>query len=58
MSHHCSHGHIHPNFSQGLLTPEERRHMAIQLTLAMTTIGLILLSLLWRTFSPEQSAIA
>ena len=58
MSHHSSHGHIHPNFSQGLLTPEERRHMAIQLTLAMTTIGLILLSLLWRTFSPEQSAIS
>lgn len=58
MSHHCSHGHIHPNFSQGLLTPEERRRMAIQLTLAMTTVGLILLSLLWRALSPDQSAIS
>lgn len=58
MSHQCSHGHIHPNFSQGLLTPEERRRMAIQLTLAMTTVGLILLSLLWRALSPEQSAIS
>lgn len=58
MSHQCSHGHIHPNFSQGLLTPEERRRMAIQLTLAMTTVGLILLSLLWRTLSPAQSAIS
>ena len=58
MSHQCSHGHIHPNFSQGLLTPEERRRMAIQLTLAMTTVGLILLSLLWRVLSPDQSAIS
>lgn len=58
MSHQCSHGHIHPNFSQGLLTPEERRRMAIQLTLAMTTIGLILLSLLWRSLAPQQTAIS
>lgn len=58
MSHQCSHGHIHPDFSQGLLTPEEQRKMTIQLTLAMTTIGLILLSLLWRAIAPDQRAIS
>lgn len=58
MSHQCSHGHIHPNFSQTLLTPEEQRRMTVQLTLAMTTIGLILLSLLWRTLAPQQAAIS
>jgi heavy metal translocating P-type ATPase len=58
MSHQCSHGHIHPNFSQTLLTPEEQRRMTVQLTLAMTTIGLILLSLLWRSLAPQQTAIS
>ncbi|WP_212025487.1 heavy metal translocating P-type ATPase [Citrobacter portucalensis] len=58
MSHQCSHGHIHPNFSQGLLTPEEQRRMTVQLTLAMTTIGLILLSLIWRSVAPQQTAIS
>jgi len=58
MSHQCSHGHIHPNFSQTLLTPEEQRRMTVQLALAMTTIGLILLSLLWRSLAPEQAAVS
>lgn len=58
MSHQCSHGHIHPNFSQSLLTAEEQRKMTVQLTLAMTTIGLILLSLLWRAIAPDQAAIS
>lgn len=58
MSHQCSHGHIHPNFSQGLLTPEERRRMTVQLTLAMSTIGLIVLSLIWRSIAPQQAAIS
>ncbi|MFS2223210.1 heavy metal translocating P-type ATPase [Pantoea sp. B65] len=58
MSHQCSHDHMHPDFSQGLLTPEEQRKMTVQLTLAMTTIGLILLSLLWRAIAPEQTAIS
>ncbi|HEX4502530.1 MAG TPA: cation-translocating P-type ATPase [Scandinavium sp.] len=58
MSHQCSHGHIHPNFSQTLLTPEEQRRMTVQLSLAMTTIGLILLSLLWRSLAPQQTAIS
>lgn len=58
MSHQCSHGHLHPNFSQSLLTPEEQRKMTVQLTLAMTTIGLILLSLLWRAIAPDQAAIS
>ncbi|SNY70900.1 heavy metal-(Cd/Co/Hg/Pb/Zn)-translocating P-type ATPase [Enterobacter sp. CC120223-11] len=58
MSHQCSHGHIHPNFSQALLTPEEQRKMTVQLTLAMTTIGLIILSLVWRSIAPQQAAIS
>ncbi len=58
MSHQCSHGHIHPNFSQGLLTSEERRRMTVQLSLAMSTIGLILLSLIWRSIAPQQTAIS
>ena len=58
MSHQCSHGHIHPNFSQSLLTPEELRKMTVQLTLAMTTIGLIILSVVWRSIAPQQTAIS
>lgn len=60
MSHQCSHGHvhIHPDFSQALLTPEERRRMTVQLTLAMSTIALILLSVLWRYIAPQHTAIS
>ncbi|MCS2169542.1 cadmium-translocating P-type ATPase [Scandinavium sp. TWS1a] len=56
MSHQCSHGHIH--FSNNLQTPAEQRRMSRQLTLAMVTIGLLLLSLLWRAMAPEQPAIS
>jgi len=55
MSQSCSHGHIH--FSQHLQTPAEQRRMARRLTLAMITIGLLLLSLLWRAVAPDQPAI-
>ncbi|MCS2148366.1 heavy metal translocating P-type ATPase [Scandinavium manionii] len=56
MSHQCSHGHIH--FSNSLQTPAEQRRMSRQLTLAMVTIGLLLLSLLWRAMAPKQPAIS
>ena len=56
MSHSCGHGHLH--FSDTLQTPAEQQRMARQLTLAMLTIGLLLLSLLWRTLAPEQPAIS
>ena len=56
MSHQCSHGHIH--FSGNLQTPEEQRRMQRQLTLTMITIGLLLLSLLWRAIAPEQPGIS
>ncbi|MVT03959.1 cadmium-translocating P-type ATPase [Enterobacter sp. 10-1] len=55
MSQSCSHGHIH--FSSHLQTPAEQRRMARRLTLAMITIGLLLLSLLWRAVAPDQPAI-
>lgn len=57
MSHQCSHGHTH-HFSSQLLTPDEQRRMSRQLTLVMTTIGLLLLSLAWRAIAPEQPAIS
>jgi Cd2+/Zn2+-exporting ATPase len=56
MSHSCSHGHVH--FSNTLHTPGEQRRMARQLTLALVTIGLLVLSLLWRTLAPGQPAIS
>lgn len=56
MSHQCNHGHIH--FSGNLQTPAEQRRMSRQLTLAMITIGLLLLSLTWKAISPGQPAIS
>lgn len=56
MSHQCSHGHIH--FSGNLQTPAEQRRMQRQLTLTMVTIGLLLLSLLWRGIAPDQPGIS
>ncbi|HHG8774969.1 TPA: heavy metal translocating P-type ATPase [Raoultella planticola] len=55
MSHSCSHGHLH--LTQHLQTPEEQRRMSRRLTLAMITLGLLLLSLLWRAIAPDQPAI-
>ncbi|EJL1150829.1 cadmium-translocating P-type ATPase [Salmonella enterica] len=57
MTHQCSHGHTH-HFSSNLLTPGEQRRMSRQLTLVMLTIGLLLLSLVWRTIAPEQPAVS
>lgn len=57
MSHHCSHGHTH-HFSSNLLTPDEQRRMSRQLTLVMFTVGLLLLSLVWRAIAPDQPAVS
>lgn len=57
MSHHCSHGHTH-HFSSNLLTPDEQRRMSRQLTLVMLTVGLLLLSLVWRAIAPDQPAVS
>lgn len=56
MSHQCSHGHFH--FDGNLQTPAEQRRMQRQLTLTMVTIGLLLLSLLWKAIAPEQPGIS
>ena len=39
------------------MTPTEQRRMSRQLTLAMITLSLLLLSLIWRAIAPEQEAI-
>ncbi|MDJ6542893.1 cadmium-translocating P-type ATPase [Salmonella enterica] len=57
MSHQCSHGHTH-HFSSNLLTPDEQRRMSRQLTLVMLTVGLLLLSLVWRAIAPDQPAVS
>lgn len=57
MSHQCNHGHTH-YFSSNLLTQDEQRLMARQLTQVMFTIGLLLLSLFWQVIAPEQPAIS
>lgn len=56
MSHQCSHGHFH--FDGNLQTPAEQRRMQRQLTLTMVTIGLLLLSLLWKAIAPDQPGIS
>ncbi|WP_227135930.1 heavy metal translocating P-type ATPase [Kosakonia radicincitans] len=56
MSHQCSHGHIH--FSSDLQTPAEQHRMSRQIAIAMITIGLLLLSLLWRAITPGQPAVS
>lgn len=56
MSHQCSHGHFH--FDGNLQTPAEQRRMQRQLTLTMVTIGLLMLSLLWKAIAPEQPGIS
>ncbi|HBO3329426.1 TPA: heavy metal translocating P-type ATPase [Pseudomonas aeruginosa] len=52
---HDHHGHVH--FSPGLLSQDERRKAAIQLSLAMIALGLLAVGLLWRWLVPEQPSV-
>ncbi|MGX5727963.1 heavy metal translocating P-type ATPase [Metapseudomonas otitidis] len=52
---HHHHGHVH--FSPGLLSQDERRKAAIQLSLAMIALGLLAVGLLWRWLVPEQPSV-
>lgn len=54
--HHHHHGHVH--LTAGLLSSDERRQAARQLTLAMLALGLLGLGLAWRWLAPAQEAVA
>jgi heavy metal translocating P-type ATPase len=58
--HHGHHGHqhTHANFTGTMLTRNEQRVIARQLTLAMSALGLLILGLLWRWYSPEQEGVS
>ncbi len=53
--HHHHHGHVHLN--SGLLSRDERRQAARQLTLAMVALGLLALGLAWHGFAPGQEGV-
>jgi len=53
---HHHHGHLH--LGSGLLSAEERRQAARQLSLAMIALGLLGLGLLWRWLAPGQDSVA
>lgn len=54
--HHHHHGHVH--LTAGLLSSDERRQAARQLTLAMLALGLLGLGLAWRWLAPAQETVA
>lgn len=54
--HHHHHGHVH--ITAGLLSSDERRQAARQLTLAMLALGLLGLGLAWRWLAPAQEGVA
>jgi len=54
--HHHHHGHVH--LTAGLLSRDERRQAARQLTLAMVALGLLGLGLVWRWLAPGQDSVA
>ncbi|MFW3894783.1 heavy metal translocating P-type ATPase [Pseudomonas bharatica] len=53
---HHHHGHLH--LGTGLLSGDERRQAARQLSLAMIALGLLGLGLLWRWLAPGQDSVA
>nr|WP_166359608.1 heavy metal translocating P-type ATPase [Pseudomonas akapageensis] len=50
---HCSHGHL----TGALLSRDEQRNAARQLSLAMIALGLLGLGLLWRWLEPQQQSV-
>ena len=56
MSHQCSHGHHHLPLTDTLLTGKEQQRLFKQLALALITMGLLVLSLIWQYLAPEQAA--
>jgi Cd2+/Zn2+-exporting ATPase len=57
-SHTHVHSHGHGNFMRGgVLTRDEKRGAARQLTLAMVASGVLVLGLLWRWSFPDQDGV-
>ena len=54
--HH--HGHSHGHLTGAMLSRDEQRAAARQLSLAMLALGLLLLGLLWRWLAPQQEGVA
>ncbi|WP_430765355.1 cation-translocating P-type ATPase [Pseudomonas citronellolis] len=54
--HH--HGHSHGHLTGAMLSRDEQRAAARQLSLAMVALGLLLLGLLWRWLAPQQEGVA
>ena len=61
-SAHGSHGgcahHHHLPFGGGLLSRDEQRRAARQLSLAMLALGLLLLGLAWRWLAADQAGVS
>jgi len=55
---HAHHGHSHGHLTGGMLSVDERRSAARQLTLAMVALGLLALGLGWHWFDPAQDGVA
>lgn len=59
-AHHHGHGHhhhAHTHLTSGLLSADERRSAARQLSLAMLALGLLVLGLIWRWLAPAQAGV-
>lgn len=56
-AHHGHHGHHHAPITGTMLTRDEQRAIARQLTLAMIAFGLLALGLIWRWLAPDQEGV-
>ncbi len=54
----CAHHHHHLPFGGGLLSRDEQRRAARQLSLAMLALGLLLLGLAWRWLAADQAGVS
>lgn len=53
------HGHHHSHvLSAGLLTAHEKQAAAVQLTLAMIALSLLILGIVWRWFAPDEEGVS
>ncbi|MGY4495745.1 Cd2+/Zn2+-exporting ATPase [Pseudomonas sp. TE3610] len=55
---HAHHGHSHGHLTGGMLSADEQRSAARQLSLAMIALGLLALGLGWHWFDPQQDGVA
>lgn len=55
---HDHHGHSHGHFTGAMLSRDEQRAAARQLSLAMIALGLLSLGLLWRWLAPQQEGVS